>query len=127
MFSANNISHARKYLFKEGSLTEDIDLAIRRMRKRRSPRDEDGPHQRMLMVIPMQPAGMIHKAIRLSILSIELVLGDNRPPRLGHDPQRRNAVVVCKVIALRHVDVAEVDVKVGVGLGLFHQPFVHAL
>ena len=63
---------------------------------------------------------MIHLAFLLSLFHVEMVLGDNGPPRLWHDPKRGYTVVFAKVVSLGHVLVAEVHFNVGVvGSALF--------
>ena len=88
------------------------------MRKRRPSSDENSPHQGVLVVVSVQAAGMIHLPLLLGILYHELILCDDCPAGLGDNPQWCNAMVVGEVKCGRHVDVAEVDVKVWVGLCL---------
>ena len=60
------------------------------------------------MVVAMDPPWIVNLALLQRLLRIQFRELNNSPARLGNDPERRDAVVVGKVIPLRHV-LARVD------------------
>ncbi|KAI7001246.1 hypothetical protein KC329_g115 [Hortaea werneckii] len=70
---------------------------------------EDGSHQRMLIVVAMEPHGRVCHLLVEPGLHVEFVFRYDSPASFRNDPERCYAVIVAEVVPLWHVIIAQVD------------------